>query len=184
MLSIHPANLPYCYSCAYLFPPPLFLPLPPFFPPFSISFPFSSEDAPKSWANCFRITQGLFRIRGISGFCICGQTLSLEARGASGDWRQGTGRLRLHRVGQSLQCHCSSWQERWGAGGELWDCEGDPRDADIGVFEKTHKIYQADKWKIRRLLVERLTYRKKPRHETMGCVQRPICSSSLIEHKI
>lgn len=45
------------------------------------------------------------------------------------------------------------------------------------------KSCQADKWQIMGVQGERLTHGKKPRHETVGCVQRLTCGPSLTEHK-
>lgn len=159
---------------SFLLPFPL---LPPFFPPFSISFPVSSDDPPRSWAKCFRITQGLFRICGIWGFCRCGHCV-WKPEVQVGTWQ-------VQKAGQSLQGTAAAEKRNGGREGG-WEvvAGGWPRDADIGGFEKMRKSCQADKWQVRGLLVVRLTHRKKPRHETMGYAQRLTCSSSLTEHEI
>lgn len=59
------------------------------------------------------------------------------------------------------------------------------RDADTDGFEEMNRSCQADKsWQVGVLQVERRAYRKKPARETMDCIQRPISSSLLTEHKM
>ena len=175
----------------YFLPPSLSSSLPPFFSPASLlsSLPhflsFPLKTSPRSCTNCLRVTQGLLLgslTPGTFGSCTGGHWV-WAVRGTHGGLKQSTVSLPLQEAGQSQHRTTAATEMRdWWGQEILKSCA---RDADTDGFEEMNRSYQADKsWQVGGLQVERRTYGKKPARETMGCIQRPISSSLLTEHKM
>lgn len=115
VIYVHISFLPPSLALSLPFPP--LLPL--FFPPFVISFIFSSEDPLMYYTKCLKTTQDLFLralTPGISGFCICGHW-AWEMKGTSGDQKQSPIRLTCMKL---VKAHMEPLQQMNGEAERFW----------------------------------------------------------------